>query len=91
VKAFLVYTVLRLALFVATYAVLITVVVAVSGDRSPAAATAFVSLIAAAVISSLLSLKVLAGPREKLAQSVEARARRASAKLEEIRSREDAD
>lgn len=91
VKAFLTYTVLRLALFVATYAVIITVVVAVSGDRSPAAETALVSLIAAAVISSLLSLKLLAGPRERLAGSVEARAKRASAKFEEIRSREDVD
>ena len=38
-KAFLVYTVLRLALFVATYAVIIVVVVAVSGDNSPSATT----------------------------------------------------
>jgi hypothetical protein len=91
VKAFLVYTMLRLALFVATYAVIITVVVAVSGDRSPAAETAFLSLIAAAVISSVLSLKVLAGPRERLARSVEERAGRARERFEEIRSREDVD
>ncbi|HET6167204.1 MAG TPA: DUF4229 domain-containing protein [Marmoricola sp.] len=90
-KAFLVYTVLRFALFVATYAVIIVAVVAVTGDRTPSAATALVSLVAAAVISSALSLKFLAGPRERLAQHVEARARRASAKFEEIRSREDVD
>jgi hypothetical protein len=90
-KAFLVYTVLRLALFVATYAVIIVVVVAVSGDNSPSATTAFVSLVGAAVISSALSLKVLAGPRERLAKNVEERADRAREKFEEIRSREDVD
>ena len=82
---------LRLALFVATYAVLITVVVVASGDRTPPIETTFVSLIAAAVISSVLSLKVLAGPRERLARSVDQRAGRAREKLEEIRSREDVD
>jgi len=43
------------------------------------------------VLSSLLSLRLLAGPRERVAESVEARAGRAKAKFEEIRSREDAD
>jgi hypothetical protein len=50
-----------------------------------------VSLLLAAIISSVLSLRVLAGPRERFAESVEARATRAKDKLEEIRSREDAD
>jgi hypothetical protein len=90
-KPFLVYTLLRLGLFVLTYAVIITGVVLVSGDNSPAAVAAFVSLVAAALISSALSLKLLAGPRAKLADSVEARARRASAKFEEMRAREDLD
>lgn len=90
-KPFLVYTLLRLGLFVVTYAVIIGGVLLVSGDSTPSGMTAFVCLIAGAVISSALSLKVLAGPRERLAESVEARAGRARAKFEEIRSREDAD
>jgi hypothetical protein len=91
VKPFLVYTLLRLGLFVLTYAVLITAVLVVSGDSTPSATTSFIALLAAAVISSMLSIKLLAGPRERLAESVEARASRAKAKFEEIRSREDVD
>ena len=87
-KHFVIYTVLRLALFLATFAVLSTLSVLIFGG-SPE--TWFVSLLLAAIISSVLSLRVLAGPRERFAESVEARATRAKDKLEEIRSREDAD
>ena len=48
-------------------------------------------VIVAALVSSLLSLRFLAGPRDRFAQSVQARAERASARLEEMRSREDVD
>jgi uncharacterized membrane protein (DUF4010 family) len=86
VKHFVVYTVLRIGLFVATYAVLSLVAVLVFGnERGVFIATLFVS----AIVSSALSLKFLAGPRERFAGSVEARAGRAKAKFEEIRSRED--
>lgn len=87
-KHFVVYTVLRFALFLAVAAVLSTITVLVFG-QSPA--VWFASLIAAGVISSVLSLKLLAGPRERFAESVEARASRARAKFEEMRSREDVD
>ena len=87
-KHFVVYTVLRFALFFATYAVLGGAAVAIFGDTLT---VWFVTLLVAAVVSSLLSIWLLAGPREKFAQSVQARAERASAKFEEIRSREDAD
>ena len=87
-KHFVIYTVLRLALFVATFAVLSLITVTVFGQND---AVWFVTLLLAAVLSSVLSLKLLAGPRERLAANVEARAERAKAKLEEIRSREDAD
>jgi hypothetical protein len=88
VKHFVIYTVLRLALFLATFAVLSTLTVLIFGGST---ATWFVTLLLAAVVSSVLSLRVLAGPRERFAASVEARAQRASAKLDQIRSREDAD
>lgn len=87
-KHFAIYTVLRLALFLATFAVLSTLSVLIFG---PSAVVWFVTLFVAAVISSLLSLKLLAGPRERFAESVEARAGRARSKFEEMRSREDVD
>jgi hypothetical protein len=88
VKHFLVYTLLRFALFVATYAVLSLLAALVFGSE---AEVFFVTLLLAAVLSSLLSLRLLSGPRERFAQSVEARAGRARVKLEEMRSREDVD
>jgi hypothetical protein len=88
VKHFVIYTVLRLALLLATYAVLSTITVLLFGSST---GVWFVTLFVAAVVSSVLSLKLLAGPRERLAESVEARAGRAKARFEEIRSREDVD
>jgi uncharacterized membrane protein YdjX (TVP38/TMEM64 family) len=90
VKHFVIYTVLRFGLFFATAAVLSTVTVLVFGPSAP---VWFVSLLAAAVISSVLSLRLrlLSAPRERFAESVEARAERAKAKFEEMRSREDVD
>jgi hypothetical protein len=88
VKHFLVYTLLRFALFVATYAVLSLLAAVVFGRQTE---VFFVTLLLAAVLSSLLSLRLLSGPRERFAQSVEARAGRARLKLEEMRSREDVD
>jgi len=88
VKHFVVYTLLRFGLFLVTYTVLALVAVQVFDNSAP---VLFVTLIVAAVVSSLLSLRLLAGPRERLAESVEARAGRAKTKFEEMRSREDVD
>jgi hypothetical protein len=88
VKHFVVYTVLRLGLFLATAAVLSTITMLIFGQTRE---VWFVSLLLAAVVSPVLSLKFLAGPRERFAESVEARATRAKSKFEEIRSREDVD
>jgi hypothetical protein len=88
VKHFVVYTVLRIGLFLATAAVLSTVAMLLFGRSQ---GVWFASLFLAMIVSSVLSLKLLAGPRERLAESVEARATRAKAKFEEIRSREDVD
>jgi hypothetical protein len=87
VKHFLIYTGLRIALFVASYAVLITVAKAAGAGSD---AWLWV-LVGAAVISSLLSLTLLRKQRDALAQSVRERAERAAGRFEEIRSREDVD
>ena len=82
----MVYTVLRLGLFLATYAVLSGIAVLIFGDDR---AVFITTLFVAAVVSSALSLKLLAGPRERFAGSVEARAGRAKARFEEMRSPSD--
>ncbi|MCX6398249.1 MAG: DUF4229 domain-containing protein [Propionibacteriales bacterium] len=87
-KYFLIYTAARFALFLACWSVLIGIGALVSDDNG----TIMVwSLVGAAVVSSLLSLKVLNGPRERFAQSVEERAARAKAKFEEMKTAEDVD
>jgi len=43
------------------------------------------------VVSSLLSFKLLQGPRDRLAHRVQDRADKASAKLEGLRTKEDDD
>ena len=87
-KDFVVYTLGRLALFVATYAVL-GGLWSLVGEVTTT--SLFVIIVLAAVISSLLSLKFLAGPRDRFAARVEQRASRATAKFDEIKSREDVD
>ena len=86
-KAFVIYTLLRLLLFVATYAVLAGLWTLVVGRESLLVAP----FIGAVVVSSLLSLKLLARQREAFAQSVQARATRATEHYEEMRAREDVD
>ena len=88
VKHFLVYTGLRIGLFVACWAVLVGLGSLAFGGSTKVGIWTFVL---AAVLSSLLSLKFLAGPRERFAQSVQARAERAAAAFEEMKTREDAD
>ncbi|MCW2822734.1 MAG: hypothetical protein JWR64_2529 [Marmoricola sp.] len=85
-KAFVSYTVLRLLLFVTTYAVVAGLWVLVFGQQG----VLLVPFLAAIVISSLLSLKLLAPQRDRFAAVVEARAQRASRKFEERKAREDA-
>lgn len=81
----MIYTLLRLLLFVTTYAVIAGAWLLVFGRSG----VLLVPFVAAVVISSVVSLKVLAPQRERFAAVVEARARRASTKFEEIRSKED--
>ena len=84
-KEFATYTVLRLLLFVATYAVLAGTWMAILGKDG----LLLVPFLAAIIVSSLLSLKLLAPQRDRFAAVVEARANRATQKFDEIKSRED--
>ncbi|MEO7351370.1 MAG: DUF4229 domain-containing protein [Marmoricola sp.] len=84
-KEFVSYTLMRLLLFVATYAVLAGIWMLIFGKDG----LLLVPFLAAVIISSILSLKLLAPQRERFAAVVEARASRATQKLEEIKSRED--
>jgi hypothetical protein len=85
VKAFAIYTLLRLGLFVTSYAVLAWLWVLAFGQDG----MLLVPLIGAVIVSSLLSLKLLAPQRDRFAAVIQARAERASSKFDEMRSRED--
>lgn len=86
-KEFAVYTGLRLGLFVSTF----VVVAGIWGLASDSDVELIWPLLIAMVVSAVASAYLLKGPRERLAAKVEARAARASAKFEEIRSKEDVD
>ncbi|MEO9324382.1 DUF4229 domain-containing protein [Nocardioides sp. C4-1] len=85
-KDFVVYTALRFGLFLLTWA-------AVTGawllifDEEQYGLTFLIAL----VLSGIGSYFVLAGPREKLARHVEARAGRMTSAMEERTAREDAE
>ncbi len=86
-KAFVIFTALRLALFAACYVVLGGVYLLVFGKTG----ALFWPFVAAALLSSALSLKFLAPQRERFAETVDARAHRAAANFEARRAREDVD
>jgi predicted Co/Zn/Cd cation transporter (cation efflux family) len=88
VKEFVVYTVARLALFVASYAVIAAVYMLVSGTSSVPLVW---PLLLAAVVSAVASLYLLKGPRERFAARVEQRASNISRRFEEARAKEDQD
>ncbi len=85
-KEFWVYTGLRILLFLASLAI-VAGLWAVAADE--------VNMVWAVVIAFLVSgvgsYFILARQREAFAQRVEVRAQRASAKIEEMRSKEDTD
>ena len=86
VKEFWIYTLARLALFLVTWAALTGAAALLVGEPYPVA-----TLLLAFLISGVGSYYVLRGPRDALARKVEGRASRASARYEEMRSREDVD
>ena len=87
VKEFVIYTALRLGMFVVCYAALGLVYVAIFGKTG----ALLWPFLAAIIVSSLLSLKFLAPQRERFAAVVQGRAERASARFEEMKSKEDRD
>jgi hypothetical protein len=87
VKAFAIYTALRLGLFVVCYAVLGGLYLLVFGNTGALVWPFLVAI----VLSSLLSWKYLAPQRERFAASVQARAEKATARFEEMRAKEDQD
>jgi len=86
VKEFLLYTALRLAVFGATFAVVVGVWLLVAGS-----ANVVIAVVLAFVLSGVASYFLLARPRAAFAARVEARAERASRAFEEMRAKEDVD
>lgn len=87
-KEFVVYTLLRIGLFVATYLVIGGTWLAIAGKGQ---ANLLWPFLVSVLVSAGLSLWLLRGPRERFAQRVQARAEAATAKFDEIRSKEDVD
>jgi len=86
VKEFAVYTLLRLVLLAASFAIVAGIWLAVA-DEVPLLWV----LVIAFVVSGVASYFILNRPREKFAQRVDERARRASAAFEARKAREDAE
>jgi hypothetical protein len=87
VKEFWTYTAARVGLFLLCYGVLYGVWVLVAGSPVPL----LWPLLAAALVSSALSLVLLRGLRSRFNASVQARAERMSRRFEELRAKEDVD
>lgn len=86
VKEFLVYTALRLALFLAS-AALVTGIWLIFSETVPILWV----IVIAFVMSGIGSYFLLNRQREAFARRVDDRARRASTRIEEMRTKEDAD
>ena len=86
-KEFVVYTVMRIALFLASFGVVVGVMALVFDGRY----NLFWAVILAFLISGIASYFILDRQREAFARRVEARASRASAAFEERKAREDRD
>ena len=85
-KEFVVYTGLRLLMFVATFGVIVGVWLLVA-DK----ANVFVAVVVAVIVSGVGSYFLLNRPREALAKRVEVRAERATKAFEERKAKEDVD
>jgi cytochrome bd-type quinol oxidase subunit 1 len=88
VKEFTVYTLARIGLFVASYAVVVGVYLLIAGTHTVPLIWPFVVAI---VISAVASYYLLKGPRARFAMKVEQRAAAASRRFEAARAKEDAD
>ncbi len=86
VKAFWIYTTLRVLLFVATAAVVFGIWLAISGS-----AQILPVLVIAFLLSGIASYFLLDPQRSAFARQVDERAHRAAQKFEEMRAKEDVD
>ena len=86
VKEFWVYTGLRVALFAASLAIVLPTWLLLAGR-----ANLLIAVVLAFLLSGVGSYFLLNRQRDALALHVQQRAERASAKLEEMRAREDVD
>jgi hypothetical protein len=86
VKEFVVYTLSRLGLFVLSYLLVVGVyLLATGGDPVPL----FWPFLLAIVVSSIASVYLLKGQRQRFAAVIERRAAAASERLERSRTKED--
>ena len=86
-KEFVVYTVMRVLLFLASFGIVVGVMALAFDGRY----NLFWAVILAFLISGIASYFILDRQREAFARRVEARASRASAAFEERKAREDQD
>ena len=86
-KEFVVYTVLRIVLFLASFGIVVGVMALVSGGTY----NLFWAVVLGFLISGVGSFFILDRQREAFARRVEARAAKASAAFEERKAREDVD
>jgi hypothetical protein len=86
VKEFAIYTAARLGLFVVSYAVVVGIYLLVSGESE---IPLFWPFLVAVLISAVASAYLLRAQRERFALVVQRRAEKASARLEQSRSKED--
>ncbi len=82
------YTLLRAVLFLAAWILILGVWKLIDGG-AVTSANLFWGAIGAFIVSGVASYFALRGPREALAQRVEARASKAVSKFDEMRTRED--
>ena len=87
-KEFVVYTVARLGLFLASYAVIAGVYMVATGTRHVPVVWPF---LLAALVSAVGSYYLLRGPRARFAARVEQRAANLSRRFEAARAKEDSD
>jgi membrane protein implicated in regulation of membrane protease activity len=86
VKEFVVYTLMRLVMFVAAFAIVAGFWLAVAGS-----VPLMWALVIALAVSGVASYFVLNRQRERFARRVDERARKAAAAFEALKAREDAD
>lgn len=86
-KEFVVYTVMRIVLFLASFGIVVGVMALVFDGRY----NLFWAVVLAFLISGIASYFVLNRQREAFAQRVESRAAKTSAAFEERKAREDED